>query len=44
MYSAYANPQLSAEQVARHGIEAAAEFDDGTGLPVTSYAIPLLNP
>jgi len=44
MYSAYADPQLSAEQVARHGIEAAAEFDDGTGLPVTSYAIPLLNP
>lgn len=44
MYSAYADLQLSAEQVARHGIEAAAEFDDGTGLPVTSYAIPLLNP
>lgn len=44
MYSAYADPQLSAEQVARHGIEAAAEFDDGTGLPATSYSVQLLNP
>jgi ATP-dependent HslUV protease subunit HslV len=44
MYSAYTDPQLSAEQIARHGIEAAAEFDDGTGLPVTSYAVQLINP
>ena len=44
MYSAYADPQLSAEQIARHGIEAAAEFDDGTGLPVTSYSVQLVNP
>jgi len=44
MYSAYPDPQLSAEQVARQGIEAAAEFDDGTGLPVTSYCVQLINP
>jgi len=44
MYSAFADPQLSAEQIARHGIEAAAEFDDGTGLPVTSYSVQLVNP
>ena len=44
MYSAYPDPQLSAEQIARLGIEAAAEFDDGTGLPVTSYSVQLVNP
>ena len=44
MYSAFADPQLSAEQIARLGIEAAAEFDDGTGLPVTSYSVQLVNP
>jgi ATP-dependent HslUV protease, peptidase subunit HslV len=44
MYSAYADPDLSAEQIARHGIEGAAEFDDGTGLPVTSYSVRLINP
>jgi ATP-dependent HslUV protease subunit HslV len=44
MYSAYPDPQLNAEQIARHGIEAAAEFDDGTGLPVTSYSVQLINP
>jgi ATP-dependent protease HslVU (ClpYQ) peptidase subunit len=44
MYSAYADPQLSAEQVARHGIEAAAEFDDGTGLPVTCFTLKLVHP
>ncbi|HTO45890.1 MAG TPA: MFS transporter [Burkholderiales bacterium] len=44
MYSAYADPQLGAEQIARHGIEAAAEFDDGTGLPVTAYSVQLVNP
>ena len=44
MYSAYADPQLSAEQVARHGIEAAAEFDDGTGLPATCFTLQLIHP
>ena len=43
MYSAYADPQLSAEQVARHGIEAAAEFDDATSLPLTSFTVTLIH-
>ena len=41
MYAAYDRPGLSAEQVARLAVEAAAEFDDGTGLPVVSHAIRL---
>jgi ATP-dependent HslUV protease, peptidase subunit HslV len=41
MYSAYDNARLSAEQVARLAIEAAAEFDDATGLPVISRSIKL---
>jgi len=44
MYSAYADPRLSAEQIARHGVEAAAEFDDGTAAPITSFTVPLINP
>jgi ATP-dependent HslUV protease subunit HslV len=43
MYSAYSDPQLSAEQIARQGIEAAAEFDDGTGLPVTCFTLKLIH-
>jgi len=41
MYAAYGNARLSAEQVARLAIEAAAEFDDATGLPVVSHSIRL---
>jgi len=41
MYAAYDNPRLSAEQVARLAIEAAAEFDDATGLPVVSHSVKL---
>ena len=41
MYAAYDNPRLSAEQVARLAIAAAAEFDDATGLPVTSHSVKL---
>jgi ATP-dependent protease HslVU (ClpYQ) peptidase subunit len=41
MYAAYDRPGLSAEQVARLAIEAAAEFDDSTGLPVVSRAVRL---
>lgn len=41
MYAAYDNARLSAEQVARIAIEAAAEFDDATGLPVVSQSIRL---
>ena len=42
MYSAYKDPALTAEQIAREAIEAAAEFDDGTGLPITSFSVRLL--
>jgi len=41
MYAAYDSPRLSAERIARLAIEAAAEFDDATGLPVVSHAIKL---
>ena len=41
MYAAYGNARLSAEQVARLAIEAAAEFDDATGLPVLSRSVRL---
>jgi len=41
MYAAYDNPKLSAEQVARLAIAAAAEFDDATGLPVVSHSVKL---
>jgi len=41
MYGVYDNPRLSAEQVARLAIGAAAEFDDATGLPVVSHSVKL---
>jgi ATP-dependent protease HslVU (ClpYQ) peptidase subunit len=41
MYAAYDNARLPAEQVARLAIEAAAEFDDATGLPVVSHSVRL---
>ena len=39
MYSIYAARGRSAEDIARHAIETAAEFDDGTGLPVQSHSL-----
>jgi ATP-dependent protease HslVU (ClpYQ) peptidase subunit len=41
MYAMYDEPKRSAEDIARAAIVAAAEFDDSTGLPVTSYAVKL---
>ena len=41
MYASYDNPKLSAEQLARLAITAAAEFDDATGLPAVSHAVKL---
>jgi len=41
LYAAYDSPRLSAEQLARLAIEAAAEFDDATGLPVASHSVRL---
>ena len=40
MFAAY-DGGLSAEEVARLGVEASAEFDDSTGAPVTSYSVRL---
>lgn len=41
MYGVYNDPKRSAEDIARFAIEAAAEFDDATGLPVMSHSIKL---
>ena len=41
MYGVYDDPTRSAEDIARFAIEAAAEFDDATGLPVMSHSIKL---
>ncbi len=41
MFAAYDDPARSAEDIARLGVAAAAEFDDGTALPVTSYSLKL---
>jgi len=39
MFTQYDNNDLDAKQVAELGINAAAEFNDSTGLPVISYSI-----
>ena len=44
MYAAYNDKNRDAETIAKLAVEAAAEFDDGTGLPLTSYRIKLLRP
>lgn len=41
MYTTYSEPHRSAQDVARLAIEAAAEFDDSTGLPVNSFTVKL---
>ena len=41
MYGVYDDPKRSAEEIARFAIEAAAEFDDATGLPVMSHSMKL---
>jgi ATP-dependent HslUV protease, peptidase subunit HslV len=41
MHAVYSQPKRSAEDIARTGIEAAAEFDVDTGLPVVCYTIPI---
>ena len=41
MFGIYDDPKLSAEQIALRAIEAAAEFDDSTGLPAVSHAVKL---
>ncbi|MEI7968552.1 MAG: hypothetical protein WCJ69_06155 [Betaproteobacteria bacterium] len=44
LYSVYDLPGFDAGAVARHGVAAAAEFDDGTGLPIHCITIPLVPP
>ena len=41
MYAVYEDKNRSAEEIARLGVEAAAEFHSATGLPVISYAVKL---
>lgn len=41
MRAIYNDETKSAEDIARIGIEVAAEFDDGTGLPMNCYTIKL---
>ena len=42
IYAAYDDPERDAEALARLGVEAAAEFDSGTGAPIQSFTVPLL--
>jgi len=44
LYSVYSDPGRGAEDVARHAVMAAAEFDDATDLPVTTFTVRLLRP
>ena len=41
MYAIYNNRNVDAEDIAKGAVKAAAEFNDGTGLPLTSYRIKL---
>lgn len=41
MHAAYDDPQLSAENIVTAGINTAAEFDNGTGLPLTCQTVQL---
>ena len=41
MSAIYDDENRSAEEIAKIGIETAAEFDDGTGLPMNCYTIKL---
>lgn len=42
MFTVYDDPDKSAEEIARIGVQASGEFDDSTGLPIFSYSIPLI--
>ncbi|HZR02152.1 MAG TPA: MFS transporter [Burkholderiales bacterium] len=43
LYASYDLPNRDAESLARLAIEAAAEFDDCTGLPLNCFTVPLLD-
>jgi ATP-dependent protease HslVU (ClpYQ) peptidase subunit len=42
LYSVYDDPARNAEALARHAVEAAAEFDDCTGIPISCATVRLL--
>lgn len=41
LFSTYDRSEFDAEAAARHAVEAAAEFDDGTGGPIESHTVAL---
>jgi ATP-dependent protease HslVU (ClpYQ) peptidase subunit len=41
LYSVYDDPARNAEALARHAVEAAAEFDDCTGIPISCASVRL---
>lgn len=41
LYSLYDDPALSAEDIARRATQAAAEFDDSTGMPLQCHTVKL---
>jgi ATP-dependent HslUV protease subunit HslV len=44
LFATYNDKSRNAEDLAKLAVEAAAEFNDGTGLPLTSYRIKLARP
>ncbi len=44
LFATYKDKNRDAEDLAKLAVEAAAEFNDGTGLPLTSYRIKLARP
>lgn len=44
MFATFSDKNRSAENIAKLAVEAAAEFNDGTGLPLTSYHFKLAHP
>jgi len=44
LYAAYDDPRHDALQLAQLAVEAAAEFDDATGLPVSAHRVRLVKP
>jgi ATP-dependent protease HslVU (ClpYQ) peptidase subunit len=41
LYACYDRTGWDAKRIARYGIDAAAEFDDGTGAPINSFSVKL---
>ena len=41
LFAVYKDANKNCEELARLGVQAGIEFDDGSGLPITSYTIKL---